>query len=224
MKSKRILVVAPHPDDETLGCGGTLLRHKAEGDEIHWLIMTTLTEQAGYKQEQIDARKREIDDVTKQYAFSSVHQAEFATTMLDLAANKDLVDEVSKVVARVKPDTIYTPFRNDVHSDHKAVFDAVAACTKVFRYPYVRRVRAYETLSETEFSLRGNETGFSPNLWVDISDYLDEKVEIMKLFRNEMGVSPFPRSESAIRALAAFRGGVAGVIAAESFVSLKEIV
>ena len=218
-----ILVVAPHPDDETLGCGGSLLRHRAEGDEIHWMIMTTITENVGYSRQHVESRKKEIDAVAERYGFSSVHQADFITTKLDIIANNELVDEVSRVVNRVKPDTLYIPFRSDVHSDHKAVFDAVSACTKSFRYPFIRRVRVYETLSETEFGIRPNYGGFRPNLWIDISEYLEQKIEIMKLFKNEMGEHPFPRSEKCIHALATLRGSTAGVVAAESFITMKEI-
>lgn len=218
-----IVVVAPHPDDETIGCGGTLLRHRAEGDEIHWLIMTTITEQAGFSKAHIETRKNEIKIVSKMYQFSTVHQAKFVSTTLDTVANSKLIGEVSMFFNKVKPDTIYLPYRYDVHSDHTAVFDAVASCTKSFRYPFIRKVRAYETLSETEFSIRPGDIGYQPNLWIDISDYLEEKIEIMNLYKGEIQQHPFPRSELNIRALATMRGATAGVVAAESFVTLKEL-
>ena len=218
----RILVVGPHPDDETLGCGGTLLRHAAEGDEIHWLIMTTITREAGFSGERIQSRGGEIEWVSEAYGFSTTHQAPFVTARLDTYPKSDLVAEVSQCIANVEPDTIYLPYRNDVHSDHAAVFDAVASCTKSFRYPYIRRVRAYETLSETEFSIRKDDSGFQPNLWVNISDFLDRKIEIMRFYEGDMGEFPFPRSELNIRALATLRGATAGVEAAEGFMNLIE--
>ena len=127
-----VVVVAPHPDDETLGCGGTLLRHHANGDEIHWLIMTTITEQVGYSKDNVNIRRQEIDSVAEKYQFTSVYQAQFITSMLDTVANNKLISTVSSFINKVKPDTIYTPYRNDIHSDHAAVFDAVASCTKSF--------------------------------------------------------------------------------------------
>ena len=220
----KIMVVAPHPDDETLGCGGTLLRHRAEGDEVYWLIMTTVTEQAGFSKEYICNRKKEIELVTNKYQFSSVCQLSFVTTMLDIIAKNELVTEVSNFISSVKPDTIYLPYRNDVHSDHTIVFDTLASCTKSFRYQFIRRIRAYETLSETEFSIRPNNNGFQPNLWIDISSYLEDKVKIMQLYESEISQHPFPRSEHSIRALATLRGATAGVDAAEAFISLKEII
>lgn len=216
------LVVAPHPDDETLGCGGTLLKHHAEGDEIHWLIMSTINEQAGFSKSRIAAREQEVSKVAKQYQFSSLHQATFTTTMLDKIAKNELIKEVSNYFNKVKPDTIYLPFRNDVHSDHTTVFDAIASCTKSFRYPFIRKVMAYEVLSETEFSIRTDDR-FHPNVWNDISPYLDKKIEIMQLYEGEMGEHPFPRSKRNIKALATFRGATVGCEYAESFLLLKEI-
>jgi N-acetylglucosamine malate deacetylase 1 len=222
--TNKILVVSPHPDDETLGCGGTLLRHAEEGDHVHWLIMTTITQQAGFSKEKIDSRAKEIVKVADAYSFVSVKQADFVATQLDTYSKSDLVSIVSEMVSRIQPDIIYLPYRDDVHSDHAEVFDAVSSCTKSFRYPSVKRVRVYETLSETEFSINPQNSGFKPNLWVDISDYLDSKIEIMKMYKGEMESHPFPRSELNLRALATLRGSTAGVNSAEGFISLKEIV
>ena len=207
-----------------MGCGGTLLRHSAEGDEIHWLIMTTITEHVGFSKEMVDKRKKEIEVVAKKYDFTSYHQSHFITATLDRVSKNDLIDEISFVFKKLTPDTIYVPYYNDIHSDHGIVFDAVAACTKSFRYPFIRKVRVYETLSETEFCLSGAGCGFVPNLWIDISSYLEEKIEIMRLYIDEVGKHPFPRSEKNIVALATLRGATAGVEAAESFISLKEII
>lgn len=220
----KVLVVAPHPDDETLGCGGTLLRHISEGDEVHWLIMTTISEERGFDVKRVSSRRVEIDSVAKAYGFSSFCQAEFITAQLDRYSKSDLISFVSSFIQKVEPNIIYIPYRNDVHSDHGIVFDAVSSCTKSFRYPFVKQVLAYETLSETEFSIRPDDPGFKPNFWVDMTDFLDRKIELMKLYAGEMGEHPFPRSEQNIRALSTFRGGVAGVIAAEAFLSLIHIV
>ena len=219
----RIVVVAPHPDDETLGCGGTLLRHKAEGDEIHWLIMTMITEASGFSKERVEARQKEISNVVNAYEFSSVYQARFIAKELDLVPKKDLIDEVSSAFNKIKPDTIYLPYRGDIHSDHKAVHDAVTASVKPFRYPFIRRVLAYETLSETEFGVRAEISGFKPNLWINITDQIDKKIKIMKMYEGEMGEHPFPRSERSIRALAIVRGARCGQQSAEAFMILQEV-
>lgn len=218
-----ILVVAPHPDDESLGCGGTLLRHVDEGDSVHWLIVTTMTPSQGFSAERIATRNMEIDMVASTYRFAGVHRSGFPTTRLDTFPMGDIVVAVGKIFQDIRPDTVFLPYRNDAHSDHAAVFDATVSCCKSFRYPSVKRVYAYETLSETEFGLRPDDPGFRPNLFIDIGDQLERKLQILNLYAGEMGVFPFPRSEECVRALAALRGSNAGLRAAEAFMVLKEV-
>jgi len=219
-----VVVVAPHPDDETLGCGGTLLKHKVEGDEVHWLIMSTISVQAGFAPEKVKNRSQEIQSVVNAYDFDSYNQTHFISTELDTIAKNELISEVSTFFKEIKPNIIYIPYRNDVHSDHGVIFDAVISCVKPFRYPFVRKVRVYETLSETEFGLRPEDGGFKPNLWINISNFLEKKIEIMQLYQGEMGEHPFPRSVKSLEALAIIRGLQAGCQAAEAFISLKEII
>ena len=214
----KVLVVAVHPDDETLGCGGTLFKHKDSGDEIHWMIATEVEELEGVSQRNI-----EIDKVVELYDFDSVHRLKLLTTKVDEYSMSELIARISLVVKKVKPNIIYLPFKNDIHSDHKYIFDAAYSCTKSFRYPFIKKIYMMETLSETEFSLSSKEYSFIPNVFVDISDYINEKIEAMKMYEGEMGSHPFPRSERNIKALATYRGATAGCEYAESFVLIKEV-
>lgn len=218
---KKIVVIAPHPDDETLGCGGTLLRHRADGDSVYWLIATKMMRDTGYTAKQIQNRRREIKTVAARYGFKDVFQLNFATTRLDVIPMAKLIEAMGKAIRKVKPEWVYVPYPHDIHTDHRAVFDAVASSAKWFRSPTIERVLAYETLSETGFSLE-TDNGFKPNTYINIADYLDGKIEVMKLYQGEMGSFPFPRSETTIRALAALRGAEAGFKAAEAFMLLKE--
>ncbi|GAA6133781.1 PIG-L family deacetylase [Oceaniserpentilla sp. 4NH20-0058] len=220
----KVLVVAPHPDDETLGCGGTILRHINEGDEVYWLIMTEISESIGFSSQKVQSRKLEIDKVSIEYQFSGVEIAGFDSMSLDRYPKGELVAAVSKVIKAIKPNIIYLPYRSDAHSDHAAVFDAVASCTKSFRYPFISSIRAYETLSETEFGLRPEDGGFRPNLFINITGFKSRKIQIMNLYEGEMGNHPFPRSVESIEALATLRGSTAGCNAAEAFMILREIV
>jgi LmbE family N-acetylglucosaminyl deacetylase len=219
-----VLAIAAHPDDETLGCGGMLLRHRAAGDHVHWLIATDMTPESGGTPARLAARDKEITAVAGHYAFAGVHRLGFAAARLDAVPRLELVGSIAKVVTAVKPDTVYLPFRGDVHSDHGALAEACVACTKSFRQPSVRGVRAYETLSETEFQISPGMPAFIPNFFADISPYLDGKVAAMRLYNSEIAAFPFPRSEEAIRALARLRGSTAGCPAAEAFMTLREIV
>jgi LmbE family N-acetylglucosaminyl deacetylase len=110
-----------------------------------------------------------------------------------------------------------------VHSDHKITFDTVISSAKTFNCPSIRRLLAYEVVSETEFSPPFQNSVFIPNSFSDISEYLERKILIMKLYKGEMKEHPFPRSEDNLRALATFRGAAAGVKYAEAFMVLKEI-
>jgi len=218
-----ILVIAVHPDDETLGCGGTLLKHKANGDAVHWLILTSIKEENGFAASVVETRRREIEAVSSMYAFDGVYDLDFPTMQLDGIPFKKLINSISDVFGQVEPDIVYLPFKSDVHTDHQIVFKAAYSCTKTFRCPSIKKIVMMETLSETEFAPSTKEDSFIPNMFVDITDFIGRKIEIMNHYKNEIGQYPFPRSEKNIRALATFRGATAGCEYAESFMMLKEI-
>lgn len=217
----RTLVVAPHPDDEILGCGGTLLRRRAEGGEVDWLLVTGMSEAAGWPPERVRQRDEEIARAGAMVGFRKVVQLGLPPARLDTAPLGDLVGRIGEVIRDCQPDEIFVPSPADVHSDHRVVFDAVSSCTKWFRYPSVRRVLAYETLSETDFALHP-EIAFRPNVFVDISGQLERKLEILRVYASEFAPHPFPRSEEAVRALAVLRGAASGCVAAEAFQLLRE--
>ncbi len=217
----RTLVIAPHPDDETLGCGGTLLRRKAEGAELGWLIVTGISEKTGWSAERVQQRDAEISKVTELIGFSQVFNLRLPTAQLDRLPMSELIEQFRVVFKSFQPEEVLLPHRSDVHTDHRLVFDAAAARTKWFRSPSVRRVLAYETISETEFGLDADCT-FRPNCFIDISDFLERKLEVMAVYQSELGIFPFPRSIEAIRALATFRGATSGFMAAEAFQLLRE--
>lgn len=212
-----VLVVAPHPDDETLGCGGTLLRHVAAGDAVHWLVLAALPAAGGTLPPGI------FDKVAEAYGFAGVHRLELPDAGLDTVPLGDLIPRIGAVVQGVAPTTVYLPHPGDAHTDHRVAFDAAVACTKPFRYPSVRRVLVYETPSETDFGLDPDRGGFRPNVYVDVTAHLERKLEVLRLYAGEMGVHPFPRNEDAIRARAILHGSVAGAPAAEAFMLLREI-
>ena len=220
---KTVLIVAPHPDDETFGCGGTLLRHKSEGDAVHWLIVTRMDVSIGYSAEQIAHREQQLQRVTEAYGFDTVSKLDFVSTRLDELPMGDIVRSVSSVVKKVSPDIVYLPYPGDVHTDHRVVFDAVVSCTKWFRYPCVKRILVYETLSETEFGINPDTNGFRPNVFVNICSHMVKKLGVMEIYATELGAFPFPRSVEVVQALSALRGATAGCKAAEAFMLLKEI-
>jgi len=216
----KVLVIAVHPDDETLGCGGTLLKHKNNGDKIHWLMCTDIDENNEY----FTKRQNEIKKVSSLYDFDSIINLKLKTMHVDEYSMSELIGKISKIINDIKPDTIYLPFKGDVHSDHRKIFEASYSCTKSFRYPFIKKIYMIETLSETEFAPSTKEDSFIPNVFVDISKYMDEKLKIMNVFESEIGKHPFPRSERNLKALATLRGAAADCEYAESFMLLKEII
>lgn len=219
--SPRIIVIAPHPDDETLGVGGTLLRKKAEGATIAWVIVTAISKESGWSEEQVKQRDDEINRVTQLYEFDEVYALNFQTTQLDAIPMSKIVTTISGVFKSFRPEEVFVPHPSDVHTDHRIIFNAVSACTKWFRYPSVKRVLAYETLSETDFGL-GTDQAFRPNVFLDITEFFDKKIKAMDIYASEIGDFPFPRSHEAIRALATLRGAASGFKAAEAFELLRE--
>ena len=220
---KKILVVAAHPDDETLGAGGTILKHKANGDNVSWLIVTNINEKDGYKKSHVELREKEIDLVAEKYNFDNVFKLEIPTSTLSTSSLFNLIPKISNIFKDLEPEVIYTMNRSDAHSDHRIIFDAVMSCTKSFRHPYLKRGLMYECISETEFGPALNENQFLPTYFVDISPYIKEKLSLMNIYKSEIGDHPFPRSMKNIEALSVFRGASVGVKNAEAFQVLKWI-
>lgn len=224
MVNNKVLCVAAHPDDETLGCGGTLLKHKAQGDEIYWLLLTGTP--INMPEEQMDEgtrfRKALMDTINDAYHFDGVEYLALPPALVHTLDIKDVISKISEVFNRIRPNIIYTMFANDVHSDHRIAFDAVYSCTKSFRYPFIEKIYMMETLSETEFALSVPAKTFIPNVYVDISDFIKEKLSIMEKYPKQIMEAPYPRSLSSIEALARVRGSRAGVMYAEAFQLLYE--
>lgn len=221
---KKIIIISAHPDDETLGAGGTLLKHKAQGDEIYWLIVTNISESQGFSSDRVLSRQQEIEKVSKSFGFTKTFKLDYPTMTLSSSSINEIVPKISAIFQEVLPEVVYTLNRSDAHSDHRYISDAVMACTKSFRYPFIKKVLMYECISETEFAPAFPEKMFIPNYFVDISEYMETKIKIMNVFESEMGLHPFPRNEKNIRALATFRGAVAGANYAEAFQVVKIIV
>ncbi len=221
----KVLSISVHPDDETLGCGGALLKHAAAGDELHWLLVTA-AKAPDFPPAQIRRQAGQVKAVQAAYPFNQLHWLKLPTTRLETLPLNQVVDRLREVMETVHPEVVYVPHRGDVHSDHRVVHDAAMAITKSFymRSYGIRRVLACEVLSETDASPALAGTAFLPQVLVDISSTLDRKVEIFELFQSEVHPGFLPRTGSALRALARYRGASIGVEYAEAFMLLREII
>ena len=214
-----ILVIAPHADDETLGCGGSLLKHKSNKDKIHLLLITNIKKSKVWSKKQEITRKKEITQMLKLYDFNSYHNLNYEPAQLNSSSIYNLIQHIDKVVNSIKPNLIYMNNSSDIHTDHQIVYKASISCLKSFRKKFIKKILLYETLSETEYA---KENLFNPNYFVDISKFIKKKIKIMNIYKSEVSNFPFPRSSEAIYSLAKFRGTRIGVKYAEAFINYFE--
>ena len=217
----KILVVSPHPDDETLGAGGLIIKHKKARDQVYWLNVTDVEEGQGWSGEFVKKRKSQIENIIDFYGFDGTCNLKFRPSSLERIDKSEIIDKFGSYIRDIEPDWVVLPNPDDAHSDHKVTYEVGMTCTKSFRYPFVKRIMTMEIISETDFSKDGE--AFSPNYFVDISNILEDKIEALNIYDTELGEAPFPRSIDAVKALALLRGGACGCKYAEAFKIIKDI-
>ncbi len=218
----RMLVVAPHPDDEVLGCGGLILRRLSEGADVGIVIVTSVDNSSDWAQEYKDARRREIDAVADvlEIPRDNTFGLNFPSAELEMVPRKRIIGALSSVIGDFKPTELVIPHRADAHTDHQVVSESSMAAAKWFRASSIQRVMAYETLSETGFGFPYGDA-FSPTVYANISKWIDQKIRLCSIYETEMRQHPFPRNSSAVRALALLRGAESGFEFAEAFQMLR---
>ena len=208
----RILCLSTHPDDETLGCGGTLLKHAALGHEVACLFLTD-----GNREQALT-----IPLLEKMYGFAKVVRLGLAENTLDDLSLNDIIPPLADTLRQWQPEVVYVPNRSDVHSDHRRAFQGAQACLKAFRAPFVKKIMMMEAMSETDFVPPLHENLFIPNVFSDVTDVFEKKMKIIEVFSSELLPSPLTRSEDAIRAFHRYRGSQANVLYAETFMLIRE--
>jgi LmbE family N-acetylglucosaminyl deacetylase len=219
-----ILAISTHPDDETLGCGGTLLKHRAAGDTLYWMVVTQ-PDTPDWPTDIVERAAAQVARVGAGYAMEHIFRLGLPTTRLDNRPQIELINAIRVGLAAARPEIVYLIHAGDVHTDHRAVFSAALSVLKAFymRQLGVRRVLSYETLSSTEAAAPQAASAFVPNVYSDIGPFLERKLELMSLFETETQSELYPRGASAIRALARFRGATIGVEYAEAFMLIREV-
>jgi len=213
---KRILVVAPHPDDETLGVGGTIAKFAARGDEV-FVLMVSGHLPPLYNREDYE---KTVSEAYSAFSVLGVLKSEFleipATMIGDQPLHK-VNGRISKIVNDFNPHIVFCPYP-DRHVDHRLVFDSVMVATRPVGIGRdIEIVAAYETLSETHWNAPHIEPNFTPNWVVNISDYIDAKLAALKCYESQISDFPGPRSIEAVESLAKFRGTQAGFGYGEGF-------
>lgn len=221
----RVLVLAPHADDETLGCGGTMARLASEGHEITVGLVTGHGANAHplYDRPVFETVQAELDQAMRMLGVARVLKADLPTVLLPDLPRHEVNAAVAQLIEQVQPELMFVPFPFDLHRDHREIHHAASVAWR----PYlqsgraIREVLCYEVPTETHLNIPYVEPGFIPNVWFDISDYVDRKIEAFGCFASQAQADPLPRSPSALRALATWRGSQMGVAAAEAFVLVR---
>jgi len=221
-----ILVVAAHPDDEVLGCGGTIAWHTARGDRAAVLILGEgITARSGVGKQGGRAMLAELKDDAKRAAdalkVAELFMRDFPDNQFDSVPLLRVVKAIEEVKHQVQPDIVYTHHWGDLNIDHRLTCDAVLATFRPLPSEKARELWAFEVPSASGWSAPSASNAFVPNAFVDITATLDQKLVAMKSYRGEMRDYPHPRSSEALTALARYRGAQAGVLAAEALVLMR---
>jgi len=217
-----VLVIAPHPDDEVLGCGGTICRHVAAGDTVSVLVVTRGRREL-YSDEGVERVREEARQAHAVLGVSDTRFFEFPAPALDTVPRYKLASAISEVVQELQIEQLYVPHHGDIHADHYHVYHASLVAARPLAHCPVRRILAYETISETEWAPPQADAVFYPTVFTDISEYLDRKLEAMSCFETQVAPPPNARSLRTITALAQYRGATISRDAAESFMLIREV-
>jgi LmbE family N-acetylglucosaminyl deacetylase len=218
----KVLVIAPHPDDEVLGCGGVMARHSAGGDEVYVLVITRGVPEL-FPPEVIEGTRQELKAAHDLLGVIETIFLDFPAPKLDSTPGHLVADGISKVIRRLEAEGVNMHHRGDIHSDKRVVYYAVLVACRPIHNRSVKKMLCYETLSETEWSPPFGEDAFVPTVFIDIGDYLKDKLEAMACYESQLQEPPNPRSLEALENLAKVRGNGVGLLAAEAFMLVREI-
>lgn len=225
----RVLVIAAHPDDEVLGCGGTIARHAESGDEVQVLIVA---EGATSRQEsrdrinaaaELSALAQAAEKAGSILGASGVELLDFPDNRLDSLPRLDLIKHLEERINSHQPEIVYVHHSGDVNVDHRRLHEAVVTACRPTPGHSVRRLLSFEVVSSTEWQPPGSAPAFNPNFFVDISAQLARKRDALVAYAGEMRPWPHARSLEAVEHLARWRGAQVGVEAAEAFSLLRQI-
>jgi len=222
---QRVLVVAAHPDDELLGCGGTLARHALAGDRVSILILGEGgTARLDASNDTIAKLKAAAERAARIIGAEPPRFVGLPDNRLDELPLLDILKRVEAEIETVAPSIVYTHHGGDLNIDHRIVHQAVMTACRPLPQSPIRAIYAYETASSTEWSsVAIDQAGFRPTRFVDIAAVLERKLDALRSYGDEMRAFPHARSLEAVRALALWRGAMSGLPAAEAFVVVREI-
>ena len=226
---KTILVIAAHPDDEILGCGGTIAKHVQAGDEVNVAILAeglTSRDQTRNRENHLEGLSelaKSAQRANQILGVASLVMLDFPDNRMDSLDRLDVTKAVEELIRKYQPEIVYTHHVGDVNIDHRVIHDAViTACRPLAGNP-VKTILFFEVASSTEWQPPGSAPTFAPNWFVDISDTLNLKLEALEAYASEMRAWPHSRSIKALEHLARWRGATISVDAAEAFMLGRQL-
>jgi LmbE family N-acetylglucosaminyl deacetylase len=217
------LVIAPHPDDEVLGAGGTIARLVDAGREVH-VVVVTRAKPPKFEDAQTEITRAEARRSHEFLGVTKTHWLDFTAAELSEQPHSDLNAALGTLVRDLGADLILAPHPGDIHMDHQLTFLSSLVASRPHQDDYPATIAAYETLSETNWNAPYLTPPFIPNVFVDISDTLERKLKAFAMFESQAKLPPHERSVESIRALATLRGATVHRHAAEGFVLVRTVV
>lgn len=219
---KNILVIAPHPDDEVLGCGGIMKKYAEAGDQMYVLVISRGTSKL-YSDERIDNVRKEARNAHHILGVKETIFLDFPAPELDTVSISEISKAIADVIKKFNIQIVFLPHRGDIHHDHTIVFNAGLVASRPVEQYSVKEIYCYETLSETEWAAPFGDDAFIPNHFVNVTSQFEVKLKAMECFKSQIRPFPNPRSLEAIEALAKFRGATVGFDRAEAFMQIRNI-
>ncbi|OQY51868.1 MAG: GlcNAc-PI de-N-acetylase [Candidatus Parabeggiatoa sp. nov. 2] len=226
----KILVIAAHPDDEVLGCGGAIARHTKSGDEVHIYTLAEgiTSRRAKRNRETCSQSLKDLANAANKagsiLGVKSITMDNLPDNRLDSLDRLDLIKKIEKFIQNIKPNIIYTHHSGDLNIDHRRVHEAVVTACRPVPKNLVNTLLFFEVPSSTEWQIPGAFSSFVPNWFVDISNTLENKLKALQAYESEMRPWPHSRSIKAVEHLARWRGASIGVEAAEGFILGRKII
>lgn len=217
-----VLVIAPHPDDEVLGCGGVIAKRAAAGDDV-WVCIVSEGSEPLYSKEFVDVERKEMWAAHRRLGVSHLIMLGLPTARLDEIPQHKINDMLADIVDAVHPDEVFIPHHGDMHKDHQIVADAAMVALRPNKKHKVPRILAYETMSETDWNIPNTQNAFIPNVFEDISGFVSSKISAMEAYDSQLQRYPAARSVEALQGLALHRGVTVGVKYAEAFMLIREV-
>ena len=223
MMSTRLIIVA-HPDDEVLGCGGTIAKFSPNSDIYTLILGEGITSRdILQKKEKLEQLRNDAENANEILGVKEVFFEGFPDNKFDTVALLDIIKTIERYIQEINPEVVYTQHYGDLNIDHRITFDAVlTACRPVENNP-VKKILSFEVPSSTEWNIQMASTSFNPNVFENITRTIDKKVEAMSVYKTEVRSPPHPRAIKKIKAFAEARGGAAGMDYAEAFMLIREL-